>query len=695
MPDGPNTIGRGYQLPTYMDGRTFSFNELTSTQAAERLKRSPWTYACIRKYQDCLSSLDFIVQEWHDEEQEWVRVRNHPAEERFYDPNPYQSQQELLATNIGDFLRTGNSLTSILDFDSPKNRTGTPLKQCTARLEALHSDFAKPVLDSLDVLSGYYVARQGWSLVGYPVDGGNVATRNMVHARLPNPDMPIWGLSPLQVGLGVIDGEIASIEWNKALVQNSAKHSSVFLTDLALTEPQHKALTKIVRDSYSGANVGKPMVLSHGLKPHSLSQTPVEMDFIESGYLEAFKICALLNCPAPVIGISRDATLANLVEYFKQFWDTGTLPTVAYILNSYTRSWIWNRKEWGRRYRLWYDTGRVTALQTNLKEKVEIGERLVALGYTLNEVNNRLQLGMPEVEVGNVRHAPPGLVPIYDTSYQRRRSPEITTTEDDQDEARPGEGKSFEERERKAYWEQFERRRETHYERLELAAEDLVQKSLLQAANAVKTGEGDAGVDAVFEQSAKQWEDLLLTTWRNVGEEFYQATSDELQRRKNRTGGAYETKNFIGYWTSVVEDYVRRFVAEKVKSITRTDAEWIKSLVRLTLKESELSIDDAAKQIESLGPNYSKRRSFVIGRTEIIGTSSFAARQSAVQSGFVSTKEWISSRDERVRESHQDIDGEKRRLNEPYSNGMMFPGDPDGPAKETIQCRCVERYNVE
>ena len=52
-------------------------------------------------------------------------------------------------------------------------------------------------------------------------------------------------------------------------------------------------------------------------------------------------------------------------------------------------------------------------------------------------------------------------------------------------------------------------------------------------------------------------------------------------------------------------------------------------------------------------------------------------------------KQWDSTLDTRTRESHQAVDGEIRELDKPFSNGLMFPGDPDGAAAEVINCRCA------
>lgn len=52
-------------------------------------------------------------------------------------------------------------------------------------------------------------------------------------------------------------------------------------------------------------------------------------------------------------------------------------------------------------------------------------------------------------------------------------------------------------------------------------------------------------------------------------------------------------------------------------------------------------------------------------------------------------KQWDSTLDDSTRESHIAVDGEIRELDEEFSNGLMFPGDPSGKAAEVINCRCA------
>lgn len=81
-----------------------------------------------------------------------------------------------------------------------------------------------------------------------------------------------------------------------------------------------------------------------------------------------------------------------------------------------------------------------------------------------------------------------------------------------------------------------------------------------------------------------------------------------------------------------------------------------------------------------------------IARTEghrIQTTATMDVMGLAKDNGADVVKQWDAALDKRTRKSHQHVDGEIRELDEPFSNGLMFPGDPDGRASEVINCRCA------
>lgn len=56
------------------------------------------------------------------------------------------------------------------------------------------------------------------------------------------------------------------------------------------------------------------------------------------------------------------------------------------------------------------------------------------------------------------------------------------------------------------------------------------------------------------------------------------------------------------------------------------------------------------------------------------------------------TKVWKTQRDNRVRDSHRTMQGQRRGLHEPFITGtgvrIAYPGDPTAPIEEWAACRC-------
>ena len=62
--------------------------------------------------------------------------------------------------------------------------------------------------------------------------------------------------------------------------------------------------------------------------------------------------------------------------------------------------------------------------------------------------------------------------------------------------------------------------------------------------------------------------------------------------------------------------------------------------------------------------------------------------------GIDTQKMWVSRMDDRVRDSHAWCTGEIVDYDQKFSNGLMYPGDPDGEPAEVVNCRCVYRPMV-
>lgn len=112
-----------------------------------------------------------------------------------------------------------------------------------------------------------------------------------------------------------------------------------------------------------------------------------------------------------------------------------------------------------------------------------------------------------------------------------------------------------------------------------------------------------------------------------------------------------------------------------------------------------LDIKDMQDQIfdefKSSG-DFSINRTTTIARTETTQTANVATLDSYKQSKVVEEKEWLTSRDLKVRPAtkfdkgdHRILDGESVKLDATFSNGLMYPGDQSGAPEENVNCRCT------
>lgn len=87
-------------------------------------------------------------------------------------------------------------------------------------------------------------------------------------------------------------------------------------------------------------------------------------------------------------------------------------------------------------------------------------------------------------------------------------------------------------------------------------------------------------------------------------------------------------------------------------------------------------------------------RAQTIARTEVISASNAGALEqvrAAPPTAQPQFKVWLATGDHRTRPSHRAADGDKVPIDGQFTVGggtLRYPGDPTGPAEETINCRC-------
>lgn len=177
----------------------------------------------------------------------------------------------------------------------------------------------------------------------------------------------------------------------------------------------------------------------------------------------------------------------------------------------------------------------------------------------------------------------------------------------------------------------------------------------------------------------------------------------------NRNYGAYTIERVAGSvgFTIWDESTVRRLLVHQPelmpyyppqKALKRgIDLEWGKKQIRAAIQSGILrgeSIGEIANDLRRRIPDMSRKSALRTARTAVTGAQNGGRMDSykaASDMGVKVRKRWVATKDDRTRKSHRRLDGETVDWDEPFSNGLMYPGDPSGPGAEVYQCRCTVR----
>jgi HK97 family phage portal protein len=283
---------------------------------AERGYRgNPIAFRCVRMIAEAAASLDLLFRIDGQE------TDDHPAAELIRRPNPRLNQRAFLEALYGHLLISGNAYLEQVSL------AVEPGLAAPSELHVLRPDRMK--LENGP--SGWpeaYVYGTGSQAVRFPIreDGGSA----ILHIALFDPLDDVYGYPPLAAAAASLDLHNAATEWNRTLLENSARPSGALIYQAQganMTDEQFDRLRLELEENFQGAaNAGRPIVLEGGLDWKPLSLSPQDMDFAGSRNAAAREIALSIGVPPLLLGLPGDNTYSNYVEAHRAFWRETILP---------------------------------------------------------------------------------------------------------------------------------------------------------------------------------------------------------------------------------------------------------------------------------------------------------------------------------------------------------------------------------
>jgi HK97 family phage portal protein len=365
-------------------------------------KQSVWTYSCINAIADNLARVPFVLKKDNGPGKEPTIIEEGALYDVFQNPNPYMTQEELIRATM---IFLGLRGESIWILDGRENVTQIP-----QQIWCFDPHRFEPYFDPK---TKYHV---GWVYKKGTPQQEFFAMSEIIFFRYFNPYDDIRGMPPLDAAKVSIDQDFLANLYNTTFFENGAEPGGVLAVDGELTDTQYNRALKQFEERHKGPRKGHRIALIEGgAKYYEAKITQRDMQFIEGKKLSREEIMAAYKVNEVVLGIYKDIkSFEGIKSAHKAFWEECEMPKVKYIENL-----LWSKffsklgirrgrgKIWGE-----FDLATVGPLQVNYAEQIEIAHRMWSMGWPINEINKRLQLGMQEVPWGNEWWVPGGFLPV-------------------------------------------------------------------------------------------------------------------------------------------------------------------------------------------------------------------------------------------------------------------------------------------
>lgn len=373
----------------------------SGTAVPQPYRQSAWVYSCVDAISRNLCRVPLVLKRDAGDLEPSI-IESGPLYDLFQNPNPYMTLKILEEATFKYYELRGEA---IWILEGRNNITQIPKEIWT--FDPIRFE---PVLDE----------KTGW-LIGWKYKGKkevSFSVNEVIHFKRFNPYDDIRGMSPIEaVRLGVEQDYYASV-YNKSFFENGAKVGG-FITipqGVDLTDEQFTRIVQQFEDRHRGADRAHKIALIEGGGTFAEAKlTQKDMEFISSKKMNKMEILAAFGVNEVVLGdYSSVKSYEGIKAAHKAFWEECLIPKTVYFeetLWSLFFSKIGQRRGKGR---IWaeFELANVGPLQQNYADKIETAAKMFTMGWPINHINKRLQLGMKEVPWGDEWYVPGGFLPV-------------------------------------------------------------------------------------------------------------------------------------------------------------------------------------------------------------------------------------------------------------------------------------------
>lgn len=650
---------------------------LRGSDAIEQPYTQHWlVHLCIRKRAELLSDMPLAL--WTDRSDYATKLQSHPILDLLARPNPVMGSRLFLkATEIYRLLDG----------------------ECFwAKLDERYLPTADPIPAHLMPIRGSQVQAEINSRSGvverYRYTGDatmEFSPQQIVRLSEFNPYDPVRGLGLAHITLRQADQDYQLDRMTDALVNNGGQPSIVLSSDQMLTPDQGRQAKEV---SDEKLREGGTLILTQGLKPVNEAFTPVEMAFMEGRVWNRDAIIAAFGLNRVVLGFVEDINRATAQEAIAVALEQTIIPA-AHDVEEQIQSQLVDVAAPGRGIVIGFDSSGMTALRASRDAQVARVKTWVDMGLTV-QAAARLENIEDDIADADIKPLPPSLpaFPFEQSAPAVHRRMRLDMQDD----------------RRAVAWHEYAaatRAQDNELQTLFAGAQRAYLRAVSKRVEDIAAGDGLSGtlkaqskadVEAMMAALADLmpsdigFADALKQPFAATMAKILDVQARTIARRLGKSAALFTAQSpaaaaFLGTKAikvtegtmSTLARFTRRQIAEALVAESYTVSSVAVGL-RAQLARIKTMVQATSQQIDA--------RAMTIAQTEAGAVANFS-RVTEMRLIGLKRHEWVTSRDENVRDTHAPLDGQIVEIGAQFSNGLRWPNDPQGDAGEVINCRCT------
>ena len=484
--------------------------------------------------------------------------------------------------------------------------------------------------------------------------------KDILFFKYPNPTSPFRGASPVQRKAYAYDTDKYNMIYQLNTFKNGVHLKQVLESEKMMNREQVDKILTQFNQTYGGIEKSNGTgALIGGMKLKDVGVSNKDMEYMLLAEWNMRQLASAYHTPPQKLSHPESTNLANMTALDTSWNRECILPRLtrqeevlnAFLLPMYKDSGLYCK----------YDNPVPVDNDFKLKQRESNLKNFV---ISINEA--RADDGLDPAEWGEKPLAPFSIAPLDVNKPIVEPEPEP---------AKAIIGKEYTEDYKRKYWNNFIKRitpLENNFKRAMIKYFQEQELEVLRALRKNKSITKDVSDALNVPKSKNELEALIEVALPRITEIV-----------KINGTAAFAELGIEGSF-DVTNPEVIKFIKKRagllIKSIGDTTLEKLKKTLAAGVDIGE-SIPKLAERISGVFTDAKGYRSTLIARTETIASSNSGALEAYKQSGVVEKKEWLATMDDRVRDEHASMNGEKVGLNEPFSNGEMAPSSPN--------CRCT------